>query len=228
MASNPKGIPTLFRNLSADNIYKYICGSDKQKTFSEIYNTKVKKLILAKDDRYLTIPEEYETPVGICYRKDNNFYAMGVSKTTGVIDTHNYKVTVVIPIVYKLWGEYQRTPWTVDEITDHLIWRCRLMKEPRRLLNSDVEIFEKSRWMMFVFWQDSLEDLVRLESNLMKILFELDARIGGSMENRVSDAPERIKEQYSGTFSMNEKEMEMNDRQCCFGKQISCMLKSLL
>ena len=228
MASNPGGNVTLFRDLSPDDIYKYICGGDKRKTFLDIYNTRVKKLILAKDDRYLTIPETYETPVGICYRKNDKLYAMGVSKTTGVIDTHNFKVTVIVPIVYTLWGEYQRTPWTVDEITELLIWRCRLIKEPRRLLNTDVEIFEKSRWMMFVFWQESISELLRIETHLMDTLFEIDSRVGGSLSNRVGNAKERIEEQYKGTFSMNERELDLNERQCCFGKQISCMLKSIL
>ena len=127
-----------------------------------------------------------------------------------------------------MWGPYQRTPWTVREIHRLLVWRCRLFKEPRRIFNDEIADFEKSRWMMFVFWEEKLEDLVAMEVKLMETLIILDDRVGGCLRRNLDkDIKSIVLEQYKSTFSMNEKEIEMNNRQTCFGKQISCILESI-
>lgn len=229
MASCQKGSPTLFRELSPKDIISYICDEDPRQTFRKLWGQRVKRIIVASEDRYLTIPDTYKTPVGISYCRGKQLYAMGISNKTGVIDTHQYTITVHKPIVYKMWGEYQRVPWSAFEITELLIWRCNLIKEPRRIFNEDVKCFEKSRWMMFVFWEDKLEDLISLELSLMDTLFELDSRVGGNLRERVGhNIEENVRKQYTSTFSLNEKEIDFNVNQACWGKQISLMLKSIL
>lgn len=229
MASNAKGPPTLFRELSPKDISSYVCDDDPKQTFCKLWGQRVRRIIVATEERYLTIPDSYNTPVGIGYSRGDNLYAMGISNKTGVIDTHQYTITVQTPIVYRMWGPYQRTPWTAFEITDLLVWRCRLMKEPRRIFNEDVKCFEKSRWMMFVFWEGKLEELISLEINLMNTIFDLDGRVGGYLKRNVGENIEAtVREQYQSTFSLNGKEIDFNTRQSCWGKQVTLMLKSLL
>ena len=87
-------VPTIFRELTPDKIQKFKCDGDIQQTFHILYNIKVEKLFVASEDRYIDIPDTYPTPVGILYRRDGKTYAMGVSNTTGRINTDTFSMTV--------------------------------------------------------------------------------------------------------------------------------------
>ena len=92
-------------------------------------------------------------------------------------------------------------------------------------------MFEKSRWILFAFWTDDLERLVRLEIKLAQIIFQLHDRIGGNIKERVlggrtmEEFETYLKKQYETKFVFNDVETSFVRRQASFGKHVKTLVK---
>lgn len=207
-----------FRGLPTTDIIKYRCVHDNcRSTFLELYGSNINSVIYVQDE--LSVEISARLPVGILYDRDSSLYAMGVVNHTGIVDfaCHEPKPERV------LWDEYVENDFNCGEITDLLIWRCRLLLEPVELTSDLVNKFEDSRWLMFIFWEDKIEKLIDLELELMQFILRYDVETDTSMLEK------KIRGQYANsTFTMSPDDMDFNEQESCFGKQINTMLKSIL
>lgn len=202
-----------FRGLPTTDIIKYRCVHDNcRSTFLELYGSNINSVIYVQDE--LSVEISARIPVGILYERDSSLYAMGVVNHMGIVEftCHEQRERV-------LWDEYVEKDFNCGEITDLLIWRCRLFLTPIEVTSDLVNKFEDSRWLMFIFWEDNVEKLIDLELELMQFLLETDTTI-----------PEKkIRAQYaSSNFTMSQEDIDFNEHESCFGKQINTMLKSVL
>ena len=160
-----------FRKQDPKDIVKYICNSnmdDTRRKFRNMYNIEINTYIVVGEEPTVNIKENVPVPCALLYLKDRRYYAMGVVDKAGEIDIDcTYQLTVPIVITYTLWGTYQRIPWTYMEILQSINWRIDFMKTPKYLNRPDKVLFEKSRWMMFAFWSEDLDKLIKLELELM-------------------------------------------------------------
>lgn len=207
-----------FRGLPTTDIIKYRCVHDNcRSTFLELYGSNINSVIYVQDE--LSVEISARLPVGILYERDSSLYAMGVVNHTGIVEfkCHEQRERV-------LWDEYVEKDFNCGEITDLLIWRCRLLLTPERFPEPPpVNKFEDSRWLMFIFWEDNVEKLIDLELELMQFLLRYD------METDTTILEKKIRAQYaSSNFTMSQEDIDFNEHESCFGKQINTMLKSVL
>lgn len=222
-----------FRKAARNYIDKYIIRANdlRGKYFKEKFGVEIKSVFeVQEEDAH--VPHDYGTPVGIIYRRDGIDYAMGVSKCTGNVNVDEiFQIEIPKQVHYRLWGEYQRVGWTVREILRLLSWRIRFMETPHLIQSKDIIIFEKSRWILFAFWTDDLERLVRLEIKLMHIMFKLHGQIGGDLKEKVigeksiEEFESYLKKQYETKFAFNDVETDFVRNQGWFSKHVRTLVK---
>ena len=121
-----------------------------RRIFKKVYNTEIKTYIQVEEEATLDIGNNVPIPCGILYFKDRRHYAIGVASQYGTVDIDSeYHLTVPIHIKYTLWGPKQREPWQYFEILQSINWRIDFYKKPRYMKNSEIALFERSRWMIF-------------------------------------------------------------------------------
>tara|TARA_B110000008_G_scaffold278484_1_gene322406 strand:- start:7400 stop:7678 length:279 start_codon:yes stop_codon:yes gene_type:complete len=92
--------------------------------------------------------------------------------------------------------------------------------------------------MMFCFWPDKLDNLIRLELALLDDILEQDTMAGGVLAkklpkvygaNNVAELKDYLRKQYEGTkFRLNETEIAFIQNQAQFGTQIQSILKTVV
>lgn len=225
--SGMKRVP--FRKLSPSDIHSFHCPTRSSR--KNVFQTKfkpVKCMVVVREEETVTIED---IPCGIVYLKNGNAYAMGVIESKGnyVIDD-KFTVMVRTPAIFELWGPYQCVIWTAGEIEELLNWRQNLIEKPHRVDSRLVEKFEKSRWMLFCFWPNSLEDLVELEMKIMDLVLEQDVLGGGVMRKELPkrfnvstmlEVRDIIKQQYQNTqLRLTKEEEDFVTTEAWFGEQI--------
>jgi len=226
-----------FRKSLDNDIRPYICTvSNIRKRFKSIYDKTIKSCMQITDEDSVVVDDKGKLPIGLLYKRDGNMYAMGICDRCGTFALDGFLVRSTTTVKYSLWGSYQRVRWTVRDIQKNLVWRARLMKKPHRIDNRLVPLFEKSRWMFFCFWSGKLEELVRIELELMDNILEQDSLAGGVLSkkipllygvNNVSGLKEYLKRQYEQTkFRLNDTEIAFIQTQGQFGTQIESILKT--
>lgn len=225
--SGMKRVP--FRKLSPSDIHSFNCPTRSSRR--DIFESKFKPvecMLVVREEETITVDN---VPCGIVYLKNGNAYAMGVIENKGefVID-EQFTVVVHTPAVFELWGPYQCVIWTAGEIEELLNWRQTFIEKPHRIDSRLVEQFEKSRWMLFCFWPNKLDDLIELEMKIMDIVLEQDMLGGGVMRQElpkrfgvssILEVREIVKQQYINTqLSLTKEEEDFVTTEAWFGEQI--------
>jgi len=229
---------TSFREANECDIHKYTCPHETwggiSKFFFEIFNIRINGLVIVKDEKEIVCDDETQLPKGVMYGK----YAMGVISSVGVFDIDSHFTVTVSrkPISYSLWGPYQRTDWTAGEIEQNFIWRGRLIEKPHRIDRSLVELFEKSRWMVFCFWKEDIEKLIDIELKLFDNILDLDLLSGGLLRYKlpefyglkdIAELKEYLKKQYRTTkFHLNDEEIAFDKEQAWFWSKLKLSVKA--
>ncbi len=202
------------------------------KYFKKKFGVDIQSIYQVEEEDTVTVPHDYNTPVGLIYRRDGVDYALGITDFTGIVNVDEiFQIEVPKLVHYELWGEYQRVGWSVREILRLLSWRIRFMETPHLIQTKDIVLFEKSRWILFAFWTDDLERLVRLEIKIAQIIFQLHGRIGGTIKERdlngrtMEEFETYLKKQYETKFVFNDVETSFVRRQASFGKHVKTLIK---
>lgn len=228
-----------FRKSLDKEIRPFICTvSNIRKRFKSLYGKSISSCMQITDEDCVVVDDKGKLPIGLLYKRDGNMYAMGICDRCGTFALDEFTVESTITVKYTLWGPYQRVRWTVRDIQQDLVWRARLMKKPHRIDSRLVPLFEKSRWMMFCFWPDKLDNLIRLELALLDDILEQDTMAGGVLAkklpkvygaNNVAELKDYLRKQYEGTkFRLNETEIAFIQNQAQFGTQIQSILKTVV
>lgn len=228
-----------FRKSLDKQLRPYICTvSNLKKRFKSLYGKAIKSCMQVTNEDCVVVDDKGKLPIGVLYKRNGNMYAMGVCDHCGTFPLDEFTVQSISVVKYSLWGPYQRVRWTVRDIQKNLVWRARLMKKPHRIDSRLVPQFEKSRWMMFCFWPEEVDELIRLELALMDDILEQDALAGGLLAkklpktygcNNVEELKEYVKKQYKSTkFRLNESEIAFIENQGQFGTQIDSILKTVV
>ena len=228
-----------FRKSLEKEIRPYICTvSNLRKRFQSLYGKSIKSCMQITDEDCVVVDDKGKLPLGLLYKRDGNMYAMGICDRCGTFPVDEFTVVSTTTVKYTLWGPYQRVRWTVRDIQKDLVWRARLMKKPHRIDVRLVPLFEKSRWMMFCFWPNKLDELIRMELALMDDILEQDAMVGGVLAtklpklygaNDVNEFKNYLKKQYESTkFRLNDAEVAFIETQARFGTQIQSILKTVV
>ena len=172
------------RDCSEEELSQYRIDMDYVNSrFELLFYKKIKSHIIVDDESNINIPESYNTPTGIVYRKNRKYYAIGVTEKKGKVDS--LCIDVKVHLNYTLWGPKQPEPWQYFQILKSINWRIDLYKTPRYMKRSEIALFERSRWMIFAFWGEDIDKLIQLELELMTKLMQIDRRKGGSMKKNI-------------------------------------------
>lgn len=215
-----------FRKQNPKDIVKYICTptiNEVRRIFRNVYDTEIKTYKVVQEEPTVSIEDSQLKPCGIVYLKDRRYYAIGYTNTNGDIDIDSqYQLTTPVILNYTLWGPRQRVPWTYMEILQSVNWRIEFMNCPKYLTKSDVALFENSRWIMFAFWIEDIDKLIKLELELMDKLVKIDRRKGGKMGKTIptlyglknmKEMRKYLENQYKRTkFSFNAVEKNFIER----------------
>ena len=185
-------------------------------------------MVTVREEETLTIDE---VPCGIVYLRNGNAYAMGVIESVGTFTVDDiFTRDVHKPVIFELWGGYQCVIWTAGEIEELLNWRQTLIEKPHRVDSRLVEKFEKSRWMLFCFWPNTVEDLIELEMKIMDVVLEQDLLGGGVMSvelpkrfgvSNIEEVRQTIRKQYTDTkLALSKEEEEFVTNEAWFSEQI--------
>ena len=218
-----------FRKLLPSDIHAFHCPTrSSRKHVFEVKFKPVEHIVVVREEETVCVEK---VPCGIVYLKNGNAYAMGVIESVGTFKIDDlFTMDIRRPIVFQLWGPYQSVIWTAGEIEDLLNWRQSLIEKPHRVDSRLVESFEKSRWMLFCFWPNTVEDLIELEMKIMGIVLEQDMLGGGVMRkelpkrlgvSNMEEVREIVKKQYIETkLELTEEEEDFASNEAWFSEQI--------
>jgi hypothetical protein len=218
-----------FRKLSPSDIHTFHCPTrSSRKHVFEAKFQPVECMVVVREEETVSVDR---VPCGIVYLRNGNAYATGVIESIGTFKIDDmFTMDIYRPVVFELWGPYQSVIWTAGEIEELLNWRQTLIEKPHRVDSRLVEMFEKSRWMLFCFWPNTLEDLIELEIKIMGIVLEQDMLGGGVMRNELpkrfgvsnmDEVREIVKKQYTDTkLVLTQEEEEFVTNEAWFSEQI--------
>jgi hypothetical protein len=225
--SGMKRIP--FRKLPPSDIHSFHCPTRSSR--KHVFETRFKPvdcMVVVREEETVCVDR---VPCGIVYIKNGNAYAIGVIESVGTFNLDElFTMDIHRPVVFQLWGSYQSVIWTAGEIEELLNWRQSLIEQPHRVDSRLVEKFEKSRWMLFCFWPNTVEDLIELEIKIMGIVLEQDMLGGGVMRlelprqfdvSTMDEVREIVKKQYMDTkLLLTEEEEDFVTNEAWFSEQI--------